>query len=69
MHASPVESSANGLLRSEEQVLRHSHLRHQGELLEHRTDAEAAGVLHRLQDYFLAVQHQTPLAPLGAGDD
>ena len=55
-----VEQAATGRLGAEEQVLLDRHLRHQGELLEHRADPERAGVVHRVQLDRLAAKRDAP---------
>ena len=44
-----VEQTAAAHFRPEKQVLLHGQLWHQGEFLEHRTDAQRAGVMYRMQ--------------------
>ncbi|MNN22036.1 hypothetical protein D3C81_1353790 [compost metagenome] len=69
LHLAASETTAMGLLGAEEQVVRHRHLRHQGELLEYRADAQAARMLHRLQVDFATVEHQRAVALVRPGDD
>ena len=66
-----VEQAATGRLGAEEQVLLDRHLRHQGELLEDRADAERAGVMHRVQLESAAPRKRDPpgIGPERAGGD
>ena len=65
-----AEQAAVAHFRAQEQVLLDGQLRHQRELLEHRADAERAGMMHRTQIDRLAAKLDGPgFRPQHASDD